>query len=369
MGVKQWIQVWQTCNVDDLENIDKVTKFLLISRVCVLPMTLTSAIIGGLLAFIDGYLNITLFLLVIIGLTLAHMSNNMINDYFDYKHGVDTDEYIRAQYAPHPILSGLIKPKTFLALIFLVNIPDFLILLYLFLIRGLIVLIFALLGAFFSFFYVAPPFKFKHRGMGELSVFLVWGPLMIGGTYYVLTGFISLKTLLLSTPYGLLVTNVLVGKHVDKYFLDKEKGIKTLPVILGYEKSKNLVKILSIFTYLLIIILIISNFLTAWAFIVFISLPRLVTVWRIFSIDKPENAPIIPKIGGLKARIGLLNIDYIFKNESNEGVTWPIWPLWYVAWAFWLNKSIGFLFIVSLILEIFYPLDLSSLLKTFTTFF
>ena len=48
--------------------------------------------------------------------------------------------------------------------------------------------LFALLGLFVSVFYVAPPLKLKHRGFGEPGVSLVWGPLMIGGTYFVTAG-------------------------------------------------------------------------------------------------------------------------------------------------------------------------------------
>ena len=51
------------------------------------------------------------FALAVIGLVVAHAANNMINDYFDLGGGVDTAAYVRAQYAPHPILSGLISKE------------------------------------------------------------------------------------------------------------------------------------------------------------------------------------------------------------------------------------------------------------------
>ena len=44
--------------------------------------------------------------LAIVGLVLAHAANNLINDYFDMTGGVDTEGYVRALYAPHPVLSG-----------------------------------------------------------------------------------------------------------------------------------------------------------------------------------------------------------------------------------------------------------------------
>jgi 1,4-dihydroxy-2-naphthoate octaprenyltransferase len=87
--------------------------------------------------------------------------------------------------------------------------------------------------AFISVFYVAPPIRLKHHGLGEPGVFVVWGPLMIGGTYFAVAGGIRPEIFLASVPYALLVTTVLIGKHIDKHDADKARGIRTLPVILG----------------------------------------------------------------------------------------------------------------------------------------
>src|SRR5437588_266000 len=82
-----------------------------------------------------------------------------------------------------------------------------------------------------SVFYVAPPLKLKHHGLGEPGVFLVWGPLMTGGTYFVTAGSIPGWVWLASLPYALSVTTVLIGKHIDKYEQDGARGIHTLPVL------------------------------------------------------------------------------------------------------------------------------------------
>ena len=92
---------------------------------------------------------------------------------------------------------------------------------------------FAFGGLFITVFYVAPPIKLKHHGLGEPGVFIVWGPLMIGGTYFVATGTLPGWVWLASLPYAILVTTVLFGKHIDKIEPTTAKGIHTLPVILG----------------------------------------------------------------------------------------------------------------------------------------
>ena len=69
------------------------------------------------------------------------------------------------------------------------------------------------LGAFFVLFYTWP---LKYIALGEISVLLVWGPLMIGGGYFVITGDWSWTVVLASLPYALGVTGVIFGKHIDK---------------------------------------------------------------------------------------------------------------------------------------------------------
>ena len=86
----------------------------------------------------------------------------MINDYFDLEGGVDTDDYVRALYAPHPILSGWVTKRQLGAAILLANAIDLAILLFLMAARGPLVVAFALGGLFVSVFYVAPPIRLKH---------------------------------------------------------------------------------------------------------------------------------------------------------------------------------------------------------------
>src|SRR5512140_878985 len=235
MVVQNWIEVIQTANLSRDKEMDLVSRWLIITRAAVFSMTLTSGLIGGLLAAASGSFAWTPFVLALAGIVLAHAANNMINDYFDLSGGVDTNEYYRAQYAPHPILAGLISKSGLRNAILLVNVIDAAIAFYLVSVRGWPVLLFAGLGLFISVFYVAPPIRLKHIGLGEVGVFIVWGPLMIGGTYYCAAGAVPTWVYAAGLPYALLVTTVLVGKHLDKFEQDKAKGIHTLPVLLGYQ--------------------------------------------------------------------------------------------------------------------------------------
>src|SRR5215470_2463518 len=117
-----WRQIIATGNLPRGRAMDGVSRWLLITRACVFSMTLTSGLIGGLLAAATASSpRWGLFGLALVGLVIAHACNNMINDYFDTTGGVDTAEYTRALYAPHPLLSGLISKRGLIASIAATN--------------------------------------------------------------------------------------------------------------------------------------------------------------------------------------------------------------------------------------------------------
>jgi 1,4-dihydroxy-2-naphthoate octaprenyltransferase len=329
-AIQNWGEIIRTQNLSSDQPMDFVSRWLLITRASVIPMTLISGLIGGLLAAGAPTTSWLYFGLAVFGLVVAHAANNMINDYFDLEGGVDTENYIRAQYAPHPVLDGLISKKGLLLAIGAVNLIDLGILLILTEAQGWPVAAFALMGLFISVFYVAPPIKLKHIGLGEPGVFLVWGPLMIGGTYYATTGTLEPWVLVASIPYALLVTTVLMGKHVDKYDADSAKGIHTLPVLLGKERSLIITQALMVSFYVLVAILVMLGTLGVWTLLCFGAIPGTLRVLKVYSEPRPEQAP--------------------------EG--FPIWPLWYVAWAFLVTRSAGGLFVLGLIADAIYPLHL-----------
>jgi 1,4-dihydroxy-2-naphthoate octaprenyltransferase len=321
--VQNWAEVLRTQNLGPGRRMDAVSRWLLSTRASVFPMTITSAAIGGLLAVAGptpAAANWLYFAEALVGLLLAHAANNMINDYFDLRGGVDSEEYVRGQYAPHPILSGLISKGGLLAAIAAVNAIDLAILVHLTSARGGPVVAFALSGLLISVFYVAPPLKLKHRGLGEPGVFLVWGPLMIAGTYFVTTGRLPAWVFAASLPYALLVATVLFGKHIDKLAADSAKGIRTLPVILGASRARWVAQALMVAFFAVMGLLVLAGTLGVWTLAVFLALPRLGKVLRVFGAPPPAERP----------------------------PNYPLWPLWYVAWAFLLTRLAGALLVAGL---------------------
>ena len=324
-----WRYVMNHANMPDGVEMDWFSKWLIVTRAAVFTMTATSGLIGGLLAIgtVGASVNYWYLALSIIGLVIAHASNNMINDYFDLEGGVDTDEYVRALYAPHPILSGWLSKAQLRNAILLMNALDFVILVFLVWARGPLVAFFALSGLFISVFYVAPPIKLKHRGLGEPGVFVVWGPLMIAGTYYVATGMLPGWVWIASLPYAILVTTVLFGKHIDKISADTAKGIHTLPVILGEKRARFVARALMIAFYPIVIGSALVGWIGPFVMLVVLGIPLLLQTLRQFSAPRPETPP-----------------------HSYVG-----WPLWFVGGAFIHTRRAGALLIVGLLLNAILP--------------
>jgi len=333
---KSWVEVLRTQNLATVRaggRPDLVSRWLLITRASVFPMTITSGVLGGLLAIAGptpAQADWALFALALAGLVVAHAANNMINDWFDLSGGVDSASYVRGQYAPHPILSGLTSKAGLAAAIAVANLLDLAILAYLYTQRGWPVVAFALAGLFVSLFYVAPPLKLKHRGLGEPGVFLVWGPLMIGGTYFVTTGQIPAWVIAASLPYALLVTVVLFGKHIDKLEADSAKGIRTLPVLLGESQARWVAQALVVAYFAVVALLVLTGTFGVWTLATFAALPRAVQVLRTIGAPRPAAPP----------------------------PGYPLWPLWYVAWAFLLTRRAGALLALGLVANAIYPVFL-----------
>lgn len=201
--------------------LDVISRWLVATRSGVLIMTAISALIGGLLAFADGSFNTLNFVVAFFGLNLAHASNNLINDWVDYKRGVDKNNYFRAEYGPQVLEHGYMSVKRFQLYVYTTLLLAMAAGAFLVLDGPLTVLYLGAAGLFFLLFYTWP---LKYIGLGEPTVVLVWGPLMIGGTYFVSGGYHwSWEVTWLAVLYAIGPTSVIFGKHIDTIERGSEK--------------------------------------------------------------------------------------------------------------------------------------------------
>ena len=233
LDVKMWgraLDRMPRLSHSEWQALDPVAKWLIACRASVLFMTFTAAALGGLLAWRAGAFQWDLWLATVIGLMFAHATNNLLNDYTDSRRGIDKDNYYRNQYGVHVLEDGLMSERQFWRYVGVTGGVALALGGWLVVQRHGLTVDLMLAGAFFLLFYTWP---LKYFGLGEPAVLLVWGPLMVGGSYYVLAGTWSWDVTWLSLVFALGPTTVLFGKHTDKLEADSSKGVNTLPVILG----------------------------------------------------------------------------------------------------------------------------------------
>ena len=326
LNVSMWakaVNVIPRVSHEEWAGLDVISRWLIATRSAVLVMTFNSAAIAGLLAAREAMFDGVLWALVTLGLLFAHATNNLVNDITDHAKGVDKDNYFRTQYGPQPLENGLMsKAEVYLytAVTGLIALAAGVALVAM---RGEQTVWLLASGVFFVLFYTWP---LKYIGMGEVAVILVWGPLMVGGGYYVITGQISSAVIIASLPVALAATTVLFGKHTDKLEADAAKGIRTMPVLLGERNARYATIVMLTLQYVLVLWLVVRGDMSWLLFTVLLALPHYVRALRAYSHPRPAQPPA--------------------EYPPN------IWPLWYAAFAFSHTRRFGGLFLLGLALDV-----------------
>ena len=258
------------------------------SRPWSFSMTAISVGVGSAMAAIDGPFHWALFLLALSSAVLLHAATNLINDYYDVRHGIDTVEAATAQYRPHPLVEGLIPAEHVRWVAYLLFAIAAVIGLYLTAVCGRVVLWIGLIGLLAGLTYTAPPLKYKYVALGEISVFLMWGPLMVEGAYYVQRQVLSPQAFWVSLPFGALVALVLLANNIRDIDHDRSRKIYTLAIVLG--RRGGLYAYLMLMAAAYVGILALAGTLTPWVLIIFLTLPLAVRLLRQMIDAVPNDA-------------------------------------------------------------------------------
>ena len=213
--------------------------YLLETRPWSFSMTAISVILAALPAALNGHFNWLMFFLVLFGMILVHAAGNVLNDYFDVKNGIDKKDSPTALYRPHFLLEGVLTLRNVLIFSIIMYAIGGAIAAYLIIVRGLPVLYIALAGGFLSYSYSGKPLNYKYHAFGEAAMFLMWGPLMMSGSYYVIAGTWEgfQQALWLSIPQGLWVTLVLLANNIKDSEYDRRVGIQTAGTVLSRKSA------------------------------------------------------------------------------------------------------------------------------------
>lgn len=328
---------WELIKLDDKKEwdaLDVISKWLIATRSAVTAVTVYSSIIAGLLAWRDGYFSLLPWLVVTLGLFIAHGTNNLLNDYTDYSRGVDKDNYFRTQYGVHPLVQGFWTKSQQIHWFLASGVIAFLSGVYALWYTAfdpLVIGLFAF-GALVLLFYTWP---MKYWALGELSIFLIWGPIMIAGVYLVLSGQWSWMVALAGIPFGLSVASINVAKHTDKLDDDKAKGVGTFPARAGQAFARYTTMATIVIAYAVIIYLVATGYFSTFMLLVLFAAKRAFYAIAVLSKPRPAGPP-----AGFEA----------------------FWPTWFSGFAFYHNRMFGGLFILGVLLDVVFrqfPLPLS----------
>ena len=288
-------------------------------RVFSFTASLTPVFIGAAVAFSDRkHIAWVLFPLIAICSVLLHASTNVIAEYFDFKKGVDRRDTFGSSRV---LVDGLIAPKEVLAGGYLLGLAGFLLGLILVAVRGWPLLGLGIVGLLGGIFYSASPIGYKYLGLGDIMVFLLMGPLMVGGSYFALTGAVDQRVLYVSLPVGFLVTAILNANNMRDIQYDREARVKTLENMLGYHFAKGEYFFLHCAAYASVVIMMATKMLAWPSALVFLSLPMAVKNMRQALANRQGNPGGIALLDQATAQLhflfGLFLFISLFITKTN----------------------------------------------------
>jgi 1,4-dihydroxy-2-naphthoate octaprenyltransferase len=260
---------------------------VLLLRLPFLVVTLGSVFVGTAFAWwYAGQFDLGLFLLTMIGACFLHLACNVANDYFDYKSGTDAaNVYAVAPFSggSRMVLDGFVKPGEALVISIILAVLGSAIGLYLNAVSaGNVILLIGVAALLLVFGYNGPPLKLVNLGIGEIGIFLAWGPLMALGAYYVQAqSFFSFWPLMVALPPGILTTLVLVINEFADAEADRSAGRKTWVILFGFKKTLYIYLALALGCYVVILAGVLFGGWPLWSLFVMITLPLPFMAFRI----------------------------------------------------------------------------------------
>jgi 1,4-dihydroxy-2-naphthoate polyprenyltransferase len=267
-----------------------IGKYIIATRPWSFTMSLISVSVGTLLAAQAGPISWAWYLLTALGITVFHAAANVINDYFDTRYQIDQQDSPTAKYRPQPILSGMLTPRQLLGEAIVLFALTFVIGMMAALFLSWHILWIGVVGFLTSVYYTASPVKFKYRALGEVAVFLIWGPLMVEGAYAVQRQALSGKAFIISIPFGVLVALVLFANNMRDTAYDSRQHIQTLGTILGPHRSFQLFTGLIALAYAYVLGMIVAGIMSPWGLLIFLSVPSAIGLLKTFRKEIPDMA-------------------------------------------------------------------------------
>jgi len=210
--------------------LSQLKLWILASRPKTLWAGIAPVIIGTALAQGDGKMHLLSAVAALVASLLIQIATNFSNDYFDFIHGADTKERIGPKRVTQ---SGLVKPEVVKIAFILTFLLAFIVGLYLIWRGGWPILTIGIFSIILGLLYTGGPFPLGYHGLGDIVVLIFFGPVAVGGTYYVQALEITPVVLIAGLSPGLLSMALLTVNNLRDIHTDRKAGKKTLAVRFG----------------------------------------------------------------------------------------------------------------------------------------
>jgi 1,4-dihydroxy-2-naphthoate octaprenyltransferase len=255
-------------------------------------------LLGSIIAWYHGYpVQIGYFFLTLLASIFIHAGTNVMNDYADHLSGCDArnKEFVRPfSGGSRMIQNKILTPREVLTgslVFFALSTVLGLTLVYL---KGLPILYLGLIGTFCGIFYTIPPFNLAARGIGELTVGLCFGTLMMLGAYYVQAQTFSAEVVWASIPVTLLIAGVLYINEFPDYVADRDSGKTHLVVRMGRPRAfYGYVAIMAV-TFLSIIAGAALQIMPLYTLIALLMLPKAIGAIKVARVHHSDSQKLVP---------------------------------------------------------------------------
>ncbi|MCP4755437.1 MAG: 1,4-dihydroxy-2-naphthoate polyprenyltransferase [Proteobacteria bacterium] len=291
------------------KNTTSLQVWILAIRPRTLPAALAPVAVGTALAFADLHFRLFPALAALAVSLLLQIGVNLANDYFDCVKGIDTEERLGPVRVTQ---SGLIPPQTVRTGMHSVLALAAAFGAYLVFVGGWPILLLGIAAVLAALAYSGGPFPLASNGLGDLFVFIFFGLVAVGGTYYVQALQLPLRVAIIAVPVGLLTTAILVVNNLRDIETDRKAGKVTLAVILGKRGSRVEYSLLLAVAYAIPVVLWSLETLSGWILLHLISLPlafpTIRTVWR-------HRGPVLNR-----ALVGTARLSLVFSLLLSVGL-------------------------------------------------
>ncbi|MEK4762751.1 1,4-dihydroxy-2-naphthoate polyprenyltransferase [Viridibacillus sp. FSL E2-0187] len=279
------------------QNIEEISTAKLmwqLTRPHTLTATFVPVILGTVLAVFDVRIDLLLFVAMLVCCLALQIATNLFNEYYDFKRGLDTADSVGIGGA---LVRHGTKPSTVLA--FALALYGVAVVLGIFICMNSSWWLVAIgaVGMAIGYLYTGGPYPIAYTPLGELFAGLSMGIGFVLISYFIQAGTVSMTSLLVSIPLGILVGGINMSNNIRDIKEDTIGGRKTLAILLGREKAVNLLAFSFVVSYVWIIVLVIIGTVSPWLLVVFISIPKPIQAIKAFKegVNDPAKQGIAMK--------------------------------------------------------------------------